>query len=400
MPFSARIGFNFVFAQPSGFPAWPIVPTQDQMNTELQTNFVSSGNATAVVSSFSGLGLTNAAATTAAQVNRRNGVAHPNGNIYLLPFGNANIVVYDTASNVMTSFDTGVQFYMGGAVSGFNGNIYMPVSASANVDILEINVAPLAVRQINGLANIPAANQHRCSGGISLGDDILFLNTGTTLANSFIYKPQSNTAVDTSIKMSTSNEIVTAVYHPNGKIYAAPYLGTQMIEYDPTTNITRRFGISGVSFTANFKYGSGCLGADNKLYFSNAADRNDVLIYDPVANVGSQQTYGLSLASSQFFGCSTLGADGNIYSVPSIDAGNPNSNILVICTDINNPAYNTAILNNFGITAPGGRLWGITAGANNKLLATDQTSTQTWLITTNGSGSTDALLSPYINKGV
>lgn len=392
MPFAARIGFRVTFTPPSGFPAWPIVPTQAEMNTELQTNFISSGNATAVSTNFGGI-------IQSGSAKRRHGVAHPNGNIYILPRNNAQMLVYDTASNVITTFDTGTTQFQGGALSGYNGNIYMMPHESSTVQtVLEINVAPLAVRQISGLANIPFSGASDFQSAVSLGDDIMFFNFSTS-ANCLIYKPQSNTLIRTSVQAeAVGNEFISGVYHPNGNVYMPPYDGLFIIEYDPRTNVTRRFIPPGMNVSGgDDRYSGGCLGADNKLYFP-PWNRNDVIVYDPVANVASQQTWGLTLSSHNFIS-GTLASDGNIYVAPAPYSGGTATTVLVICTDTNNPAYNTAVLTNFGITPPAVGQWGITAGANNKLLSSDETSGNVWLITTNGSGSTDALLSPYINKG-
>ena len=116
MPFSARVGFFKLIEAIADFPVWPIVPTQEQMNTELQTNFVSSANATLTYSDFGIIG--------SGGAKRRHGVAHPNGNIYILPRNNSQMLIYDTSSNVMTT-KTLFTDYQGGALSGYNGNIYM-----------------------------------------------------------------------------------------------------------------------------------------------------------------------------------------------------------------------------------------------------------------------------------
>lgn len=387
--FAARGGFTYVEVAPGpSFPAWPAIPTQEEMNTEFQTNFVSSANATAISSNFGIIG--------AGSVKRRHGVAHPNGNIYILPRNNSQMLIYETGSNTMTAYNTGFTDYQGGALSGYNGNIYMmPHESSSKRTVLEINTAP-SVREISGLTNIPGAGACDYQSAVSLGANVMFFNFSTS-ANCLIYSPEANTLTVTPVKATTNNEFISGVYHPNGNVYIAPYDGTNMIEYDPVNNTVRRFAPTGVTLTGQDKYQGGSLGADNKIYFTPWL-RNDILVYDPVANVASQQTWGLSLSSYNFIS-GALASDGNIYCAPAPYSSSTGTDIMVICTDTNNPAYNTAVLTNFGISAPALGQWGITAGANNKLVSSDETATEIWVITTNGSGSEDALLSPYLNKG-
>lgn len=385
--FAARGGFVNASIPLAAFPAWPTVPTQQEMNTEFSTNFISAGNATAVASNFNIIG--------SGSVKRRHAVAHPNGNIYLLPRNNSQMLIYNTSANTMTAFNTGFTDYQGGALSGYNGNIYMmPHETSSKRTVLEINTAP-SVREISGLTNIPAAGSCDYQSAVSLGANIMFFNYSTS-ANCLIYSPEANTLTVTPIRATTNNEFIAGVYHPNGKVYIPPYDGNQMVEYDPTNNTVRRFALSGVSLTGADQYSGGTMGADNKIYFP-PWNRNDILVYDPVANVASQQTWGLSLSSYNFIS-GALGADGNIYVAPA-PYSSTGTNIMVICTQPSNPSYNTAVLTNFGITAPALGQWGIRAGANNKLISIDETATSVWVITTQGSANANALLSPYLNKG-
>ena len=389
--FAARGGFTYVEAgtPPPSFPAWPAIPTQEEMNTEFSSNFVSSGNATAVASNFSII-------ASAAIPKRRHAVAHPNGNIYLLPRSNSQMLIYNTSANTMTAYNTTFTDYQGGALSGYNGNIYMmPHESSTKRTILEINTAP-SVREISGLTNIPAAGSCDYQSAVSLGNSIMFFNFSTS-ANCLIYDPQANTLTVTPVKATTNNEFISGVYHPNGKVYIPPYDGNQMIEYDPANNTVRRFTMTGVTVTGADQYSGGTLGADNKIYFPPWG-RSDILIYDPIANVAKQQTWGLSLGNYNFIS-GALGADGNVYVAPAPYGVSTANLVMVICTQPSNPSYNTAVLTNFGITAPAVGQWGIRAGANNKLVSVDETSGSVWVITTNGSANVNALLSPYLNKG-
>lgn len=396
MPFSARVGFFKLIEAIADFPVWPIVPTQEQMNTELQTNFVSSANATLTYSDFGIIG--------SGGAKRRHGVAHPNGNIYILPRNNSQMLIYDTSSNVMTT-KTLFTDYQGGALSGYNGNIYMmPHESSSKQTVLEFDPTNENNREITGLANIPAANSCDVQSAITFGNSVMFFSfqSGT---DARLYNPESNTMISVNLAPTTSAGFISGVYHPDGNVYVAGYNEGNMIRYVPTDPVgsgpgaSERFNVPGISMpSGGSKYQSGCLGADNKIYYTPWG-RSDVAVYDPVANVGSQQTWGLTLSNKNFVG-GALGDDGNIYCYPAPYDSSDTTQVMVICTDTNNPAYNTAVLTNFGITLASGQgSWGGTAGANGKILSSDETASKLLLLDTSGSGNVNALYSPYLNKG-
>ena len=396
MPFSARQGyFGSVLPEPFVFPLWPEVPTQSDMNIEFGLNFVSSANATLTYSDFGIIG--------SGSAKRRHGIAHPNGNIYVLPRNNADMLIYDTSSNVMTT-TTLYTDYQGGALSGYNGNIYMmPHESSSKQTVLEFDPDTLNNREISGLANIPAANSCDVQSALSLGNAVMFISyqNGTSAR---IYDPETNVMISSDLTPTTVDGFISGVYHPDGNVYVAGYTEENIIRFEPAdppesgAGTAHRFNLPDVTMSGVRKYQGGCLGADNKIYYTPWT-RNDVLVYDPVANVGSQQTWGLTLNSYNFIG-GALGDDGNIYCMPAPYDGSDTGEVLVICTDTNNPAYNTAVLTDFGITLAGNEgSWGQTAGANGKIMSSDETATKLLVLDTSGSGNVNALLSPYLNKG-
>ena len=395
MPFSARVGFFHIVEAVAGFPAWPEVPTQEQMNTEFTTNFVSSANATLTYSNYGVIG--------SGGAKRRHGVAHPNGNIYILPRNNSQMLIYNTSSNVLTT-TTLYTDYQGGALSGYNGNIYMmPHESSTKQTVLEFDPDTLNSREISGLANIPGAGAADIQAGITFGNSVMFFSFNNGQACP-IYNPETNIMISSGLTTNTSTGIISGVYHPDGNVYVAGYNENNLIRYTPTDppgsgpGSAARFNVPGISMSGGSKYQSGCLGADNKIYWTPWG-RSDVAVYDPVANVGSQQTWGLTLSNKNFVG-GALGDDGNIYCFPAPYDSSDTTQVLVICTDTNNPAYNTAVLTNFGVTlASNEGSWGQTAGANGKIMSSDETATKLLVLDTSGSGNVNALLSPYLNKG-
>ena len=402
MPFSSRQGFfGSVPPIPFVFPLWPEVPTQSDMNTEFKANFVSSANATLTYSDFGIIG--------SGSAKRRHGVAHPNGNIYILPRDNADMLIYNTSSNVMTT-TTLYTDYQSGALSGYNGNIYMMTDeGSTKQTVLEFDPDTLNSREISGLANIPASGSIDVQSAMTFGNSVMFFST-ERFTDPMYYDPEANVLIQLNIPQYTAYGFLSGVYHPDGNVYLPPYNNTFFIRYEPTDPVASgggasySFNVTSIDVSTGVRqYPGGCLGADNKIYFT-PWNRSDVAVYDPVANVGSQQTWGLDLSDKKFIG-GALGDDGNIYCFPvgpstqGPQSGNT-TNVLSICTDTNNPAYNTAVLTDFGVTLTNNEgSWGQTAGANGKIVSSDDSATKLLVLDTSGSGNVNALYSPYLNKG-
>lgn len=403
MPFSARQGFFGSIPPALTFPNWPVVPTWDDsspytgMNTEFTTNYVTSGNATV---EYSDLGVIN----DFGDNQRRHGVAHPNGNIYILNRNNTQCVVYDPTANTASILQTNSSNHQGGAVSGYDGKIYMPPhETSSNNSILVLDANASTVSAIDGVLTT-----NGFQGAISLGNNILFVNANGVGANSVIYNVEANSATVTNLSTTVNFEYTGAVYHPEtGNVYCMPYNGTAIVEYDPVNDVVdRSVGISSRVAGTPQNYNSGCLGADGKIYGAHSL-KKEILVYDPASNVLVQDTYGLSISDVGYLE-GALGADGNIYQFPApyfSTAGGTNK-CMVICTDTNNPAYNTAIITDHGITATIVNQWGATAGANNTIVTSNEGggtgtgATHVYVVRTTGSGNINAQLSPWLNKGI
>ena len=372
------------------FPAWPTVPSWSELNTEFSTNFISAGNATAANITI-----------TAGTVAFRHAIGADNGNIYILPRNNANVLCYNTADNTLTRISTisGAGQYQGGALAP-NGNIYMfPHESATSNTIFEFSTTTHAWRQISGVANMPGARRYQS--GLTLPDGRLFFTNYDTTANCLIYNPVANTITRTSLVAASSLEFISGVLHPNGKIYMAPYGGSNMVEYDYVTNTTRRFNFgSSPSLSDLNKYSSGIVGADNKIYFV-PFNASDVLVYDPMANTAFRSSYsGAVVVGSNKYASGQLGSDGNIYAMPYGSSGTVGNAALVIDTQPLRASYNTAIRTNFGITMTGSsKWWGGGIGKNDKHVGAPENAGTVLVITTTGSAADGAMLSPYLNKG-
>lgn len=389
--FAARGGF--LNAVVSVFPSWPTVPTWNQLNTEFSTNFVSTANATAANITI-----------TAGTVAFRHAIGADNGNIYILPRNNANVLCYNTADNTLTRIGTisGTGQYQGGALAP-NGNIYMfPHESATSNTIFEFSTTTHTYRQISGVANMPSTRKYQA--GLTLPDGRLFFSNFDNTANCLIYDPVANSITRTSLLAagaSNNLEFVGAILHPNGKVYMAPYNGTNMVEYDYATNTTRRFNFGSTpSLSGTGKFSGGIVGADNKIYFVPFSSA-DVLVYDPMANTAFRSNYGGAVVTgSNKYASAQLGADGNVYCMPYGSSTTVGNAALVIDTQPLRASYNTAVRTNFGITMTGSsKWWGGGVGKNNKLVGAPENAGTVLVITTNGSAANGAILSPYLNKG-
>jgi hypothetical protein len=392
--FAARGGFVNAAISVTPFPAWPTVPTWAEMNSEFDTNFVSTANATAA----------NINVTNTGTIAFRHAIGADNGNIYILPRNNANVLCYNTNDNTITRISTisGTGQYQGGALAP-NGNIYMfPHETATSNSIFEFSTTTHAYRQITGVANMPSTRKYQA--GMTLPDGKLFFVNFDNTANCLIYDPVANAITRTSLLAagaSNNLEFISGVVHPNGKVYMTPYNGTNMVEYDPTTDTTRRFNFGSTpSLTGSGKFSGAAIGADNRIYFLPFSS-NDILVYDPMANTAFRSSYsGAVVSGSNKYATGQLGADGNIYCMPYGSSTTVGNAVLVVDTQPDRASYNTAFRTNFGITmTASSKWWGGGIGRNNKHVGAPENSGNVLIITTSGNANGNAMLSPFINKG-
>lgn len=113
---------------------------------------------------------------------------------------------------------------------------------------------------------------------------------------------------------SDRNQYWGAVRHPNGKIYAVPFSGTNIGEFDTEEQTFKVNAIADISAKA---YMGGVL-APNQMIYLMPRDANNIGKYDPAAETFT--TIDISAhfdgqLNNKFYG-GVLGANGNVYCVP------------------------------------------------------------------------------------
>ena len=113
---------------------------------------------------------------------------------------------------------------------------------------------------------------------------------------------------------SANNQYWGAVRHPNGKIYAVPYSGTSIGEFDTEEQTFKVKTIADISAKA---YTGGVL-APNQMIYLMPRDANNIGKYDPATETFTTidiSTHFDGQVNNKFYG-GVLGANGNVYCVP------------------------------------------------------------------------------------
>jgi hypothetical protein len=327
----------------------------------------------------------------------RGAIATPSGNVVFIPTANSHFVIYNTNSNTVTSYNSGLpnNLFNHAAILGDDGLIYVATgNAFTGNNFVRFD------ENTGTVTNVKPANFSPNSywSAVNLGSGVAFLipvgNNPTIwdTANGTIYNL-------TSISL-TSLEVLSGAHHPNGNVYFMPFNGNSIIRYNVSSQAITRMplsgfgGVSGVSGTQKFT--STVMGADQKIYgIPYDQTCNVVLVYDPAANTAFTTNYGVTtFTQDDKFHAGALGSDGRIYMAPY-----NSSQIVAINTDPNSAQYNTAANVNWG-TGPYGSSysWGVTQGKNNKLVFVPNQSQFIVVGTLPGQPDYNAVLSIYLNK--
>lgn len=313
MAFSSKLGF---FKDTSGalgtftFPTWPTVPTESQYTTEVGSW---SNTATPTVHKTA-VGWTN---------DHRGCIAHPNGNLYMIPHGVGFFVEVDPSANVFTQKTThsnlGSDHYSGGSLAS-NGNIYLApftdgqpvVEYDPTNDVatdLSLTGMPGSTYSYYGAVTLPSGNivfQPRLSGNPYLK-----------------YEPGSSTIIQLSETLASNFAHSGGCVGFDGNYYVSPSFSNQVRKYNESSNTWTNVG-STLSGTTNMY--TGLANGKNGIIIGIPQSQNTFLRIDTIANTtqevsitGYDQTSG-----TQFIGAVT-GSDGRVYGVPFVSA-----NLLII----------------------------------------------------------------------
>jgi hypothetical protein len=175
----------------------------------------------------------------------------------------------------------------------------------------------------------------------------------------------------------------TAVAHPDGNLYGAPFNATgniMVINTQTNTVSFPSFGVSGLSGSVT-KYQAGCFAPTNGKIYYPPYSTNTVLIIDPATQTSQTQTWGLTFSGADQYWSATLGLDNKIYCT-----GATTGNILVI-----DPVANTAsttTLGNTWVNSAVGRLGAVRSAKNGKIYVAPYNAGTFYVIDTSGPSAT------------
>jgi hypothetical protein len=272
--------------------------------------------------------------------NYKGAVLAPNGYIYTIPSGTSNLLrTYPNPQSsgyftVTLTPGLSTQFYQGGVLAP-NGIIYCIPTGSSNILIINpITGLESCSYGTGGPSLTPALSTQFYRGGVLgpngniycapyLSSNILIINPNTNSVSYGTGGPSLTPALSTQMYWG-------AVLAPNGNIYCPPYLSSNILIINPNTNSVS-YGTGGPSLTPDLstqRYQGGILAPNGNIYCIPVSSSN-ILIINPITNAVSYGTGGPSLSpalSTQSYFGGVLAPNGNIYCIP----GPSTSNILII----------------------------------------------------------------------
>jgi len=296
MPFSGRLGFQFVQDTTPAEPEWYELSKTDVSN---------------VVSTFS---LTGTRSYTSYDIGStiwngqgayRGPVAGPNGNVYLCPSAKStnSILEYDPVNQVATEIDSGETLsgnpkYIAGAL-GPDNKIYWAPHSMDKFLIYDVDAGTFELQDW-GIT----FSGFNCEFARFAGDKLYCIGSP---ANAVIVNTTANTAVESNLGLSlgTNNaKYVSGVRSiADDCIYAGGYDNGYILKIDPTTDTATQNNYGG---TYNNKSQGITNGKNGNLYIM-AHTGSNAYEFDPVANTltaisGATTTMGAA-----------MGTDGNVY---------------------------------------------------------------------------------------
>lgn len=378
MPFSARQGF-FSSSTPAAVPYdWPGYMTDDEFTAEVTDDFTGSGAHTASLVSSSSMGY-------------RGGVTADNGNIYMCPRGQTNMLELDPSDDSFTKISlTGLvsNEYTGGALAQ-NGNIYCPRFGNpSSSTLLEFNPADGSHTELTPTGDYNTQN----IGGVTLPSGKVMFQPRNSGGWFTIYDPDTNACSKASTKtLSESFQYMGPVAHMNGNVYIMPFNGQQVSYYNEDSNSWTDVDVSSVIGNNIGACQGGAMMADGRIC-GVTYGVNGIFVFDPSDDSFYVDTYGTSwTTSNQAYIGGALGADGNVYFA---NFNLTSSEEHIFDTQANTVTRNTGISNNRGdnvgaVASSNGNVYFVPNGGSN-IAKKDTTGSAT-----NG----EVLKSPQLNKG-
>jgi len=380
MPFSARQGLFGVATTPGGGGGgasydWPGYMTDSEFTAEVTGDFTGSGAHTASL-------------VTASSMGYRGGVTADNGNIYMCPRGQNNMLELDPSDDSFTKISlSGVSSneYTGGVLAS-NGNIYCPAFQGAST-ILEFNPADGSSTEITPTGSYNTQN----IGGATLPSGKVMFQPRNSGGAFTIYDPATNTASSSGKTLSENFEHMGCVPHMNGNIYVMPFNGQEVAYYNEDSNSWTDVDVSSVIGNNIGACQGGAMMADGRIC-GVTYGVNGIFVFDPSDDSFYVDTYGVSWSTTtQAYIGGALGADGNVYFA---NFNMTSSEEHIFDTQANTVTRNTGISNNRGnnvgaVASSNGNVYFVPNGSSN-IAKKDTTGSAT-----NG----EVLKSPQLNKG-
>lgn len=378
MPFSARQGF-FSTSAPATTPYdWPGYMTDAEFTAEVTNDFTGSGAHTA--SKFANSDV----------MGYRGGILADNGNVYMCPRGETNMLELDPSNDSFTKISlsgVGASEYTGGVLAE-NGNIYCPAFNGAST-ILEFNPADGSSSELT-----PSGSYTRFNiGGATLPSGKVLFQPRSSGGAFTIYDPATNTATNSGKSLSTNFEHMGCVPHMNGNVYVMPFNGTEVAYYNEDTNTWTDVDVSSVITAGTGACQGGVMMADGRIVGVKYGTVG-LFVFDPSDDSFYLDTYGVSWTgsnSTQAYIGGALGADGNVYFA---NFNYPDNIEHIFDTQANTVVRNDGISNNRN-----GNVGAVATGNGNVYFVPNGSYSIAKKATTGTATNGEVLKSPQLNKG-
>ena len=355
------------------FPTWPSYPNATQLSNELSTW----SQSTTTTASQVNLGL------GTPGVRHRGAVAHPNGNLYMIPRFVDHFVEIDPVNNVYSEGHTisgwSNNDYTTGCLAN-NGNIYcMPFNTGAYVG--EYDPVANTFTKISITSGFPTGTTSYYSCTL-MNDGDIFMVSRLAGKPHLKYTPGSTSVTQLGLSPLVDFAQSGACTDFTGNVWLAPYRNTNVYKYDAGANT---FSSLGTIPSASDQYAGIHTGADGNVW-GIPHNATSILKVDVAANTFIQASFGASIAGSTKFIGGTLASDGAIYATPF-----NSTDVLRIDT-----LANTASRSNYGVSTIKGISGGQSKGPRVYMCAEDSPSVYVLDVKDNGGSNANAIFSFHL----
>ena len=235
-----------------------------------------------------------------------------NGKIYCIPHTSGKVLVIDPETDTTYTFTTisGDRKWAGG-VPGPDGKIYCLPCQEYRIGVIDPETDTL---ETFGDLNLGIGYSWKWFGGVPGTDDCIYAFP-SNYRNKYVQKidPVERTTQLIEHGISASGELFQgSVFAPNGQLWGVTCFYDKLASYSPDTGTVTIHGDVG---SGDSKWFGGCLAPNGKLYFA-PLESGSILEVDPDAGSSVAIPIDTALGSgNKFRGC-VLAPNGSIYFVP------------------------------------------------------------------------------------